>query len=152
MNENRRCSILFHFEGAWWHVADGDDEPDGGSEFRELGLPGPGPVAVGSSSVCGDEEVGSVGVAGSSHAFPPPGDRDHRERWGVVIVAHVDPALVGADVVHPIGDGLAHPGVGEVVGSDPGRLTLGLPLDTTVGVVADQLLLLAVNRDHRVSV
>ena len=53
-----------------------------------------------------------------------------------------------ADVEHAVGDRLSHPWVGEVVDADSGGLLLGPPFLAAVGVVANQLLLLAVDGDH----
>jgi hypothetical protein len=76
-------------------VTHGDDQPDGRGEGGELGLEDPGPVTVGPAGIGGDHQRGGVRIAGASHPFPPPGDQCHRERGGVVVVADVDPSLVG---------------------------------------------------------
>ena len=76
--------------------------------------------------------------------LPPRPQRGDGERGGVVIAAHADPPGVGRDVIHPIGDGLADRGVGEVVHVDGDGLAFGLPLPASVLVAADQLLLFGV--------
>jgi hypothetical protein len=64
-----------------------------------------------------------------------------------VVVADADPAGIGAEVVHPIGDRLADLGIGEIMHLHPHRRTLGLPLAALVGQVAEDLLLLGVDAD-----
>jgi hypothetical protein len=87
-----------------------------------------------------------------AHLVPPAADGLDGELGGVSAVADGDPALVVGDVVDPIGDGLgvlAQVPVGEVVHPDPGRFALRGPFGAPVRVVADQLLLLGVDTDHR---
>ena len=59
-----------------------------------------------------------------------------------MVAAHTHPAGAGAQVVDSVGDRLADLGIGEVVHQHLLRLAGRLPLDPTVGVVADQLLFL----------
>jgi hypothetical protein len=66
-----------------------------------------------------------------------------------VIGPDQDPAGVGAQVVHPVGDRLASRVAGEVVQVDPLGLAGRLPLPPGVGEPADQLLVLGVHTDHR---
>jgi hypothetical protein len=75
----------------------------------------------------------------------------HRERGGVVIAPDRHPAGVGAQVIDPIRDRLADLGIGEVVHVDLDRLAGRPPLDPTTCVVADQFLLLGIDRDDRLA-
>ena len=61
------------------------------------------------------------------------------------------PALVVGDVIDPVGDRLAELWVFEVVGADLDRLAGRAPLTPAVLEVADQLLLLGVDRYHRLA-
>lgn len=45
-----------------------------------------------------------------------------------MVIAHHHKPLVGADVIDPVGDGLAQQGIREIVGIDPLRPALGLIL------------------------
>ena len=61
MWENSRCSILFHFEvpgGKWQTVI---SSPVSSGEGGQLGLPRPGPVAVGPAGVRGDQQPPACG-------------------------------------------------------------------------------------------
>ena len=68
---------------------------------------------------------------------------------GVGRFANVDPAFVSPDVEYPVGDGFSDLGIGEVMNPDAHRLAFGLPFPARVGVVAELLLLLRVDADHR---
>ncbi len=68
-----------------------------------------------------------------------------------MVGAHVHPAGVGCQVIDPVGDRLAQVLVGEVVGGDLGRLALRPPFPAAVLIRPDQLLLLGVHADHRVT-
>ncbi len=88
----------------------------------------------------------------AAHDRPPPADRVDRERGGVMIIADRYPSLVRADIIHPIRDRFGDIRVREVVDIDPGRAALGFPSPSAVGFGAvDQLFLLAVDRDHRLT-
>ena len=129
--------------------------PVSAASASELDFPGPQPIAVGASGIGGDQETLGGGEAVTSHLVPPAADGFDGELGGVGRVADVDPALVVGHVVDAIGDGLgvlAEGAIGEVVDVHPLGLAFGCPLGTAVGVVADQLLLLGVDRDHRLAV
>ena len=62
---------------------------------------------------------------------------------------HVHPAGVGGQIVDPVRGDLAEFLIGEVVIINPPRRALRLPFGAAVFEVADQLFLLAIDRDHR---
>ena len=68
-----------------------------------------------------------------------------------MIGADADPALVVADVVHAVRVGATHRWVDKVVDSNLLRLALGVPLASAILVLAHQLFLLRVHRDHRLA-
>jgi hypothetical protein len=87
MWEKSRCSILFHFEvpgGRWQTVI---VRPVEAGQCGEFGLPQPGAVAVGATTVGADQQPGGVRVQGLSDLPPPRGDGVDRERGGVVVGA-----------------------------------------------------------------
>src|ERR1035441_1791745 len=82
-----------------------------------------------------------------AHVLPPAADRLDCEGRGIGAGPDVHPAGVRGQVIHPVRGDLAQLLAGEVVVVDPLRLTR--PLGARVGVVADQLLLLGIDRDDR---
>src|SRR3954466_11158111 len=132
-------------------MGEGDVQAGVGGQGGQLGLPQPGAVAVGAATIGGDQQPGRLRVAGGAGGGPPAADRLDGERGGVVVGAHADPAGVGGQVVDAVRVGLAQGGVDEVVDLDllglPGRA----PLGPAVAVRADQLLLLGVHADHRIT-
>jgi hypothetical protein len=81
--------------------------------------------------------------------FPPKGDAIATQFAGVVAGVEVDVPLVPPEVVKAVRDQLALPGAGEVVVQHFHRhLGMGVALP---GEVADQLLFLGVDADHRVA-
>ena len=74
------------------------------------------------------------------------------EGRGVVVDAEPHPALVGGDVVDAVGHDLAEPLVLEIVDADRLRCALRPQLAAAGLEVADELLLLRVDRDRRLAV
>src|SRR6266852_4822940 len=83
--------------------------------------------------------------------LPPAADAFDGEAGGVVIDADADPALVGGDIVDAIGNRLAVERDHEVVHAHGFGLTLGTQFTAGVLEVADQLLLLGIDRDSRLA-
>lgn len=135
--------------GAGRSVADVEDQVDIGSESDRVSLERLGAASVAPCGVGGDQQLGGAGLAGNVNAIGPAGECRHRELRGVLIVVHVDPAQVGVDIEHPIGDGLSDLSVGEVLDTDSHRLSLLLPFLTRVGVGADALLPLRIGTDNQ---
>jgi len=121
-------------------------------EAGQLGLPGPHPVAVGAAGVGGDQQPGRRRVAVPALTVPPAAQGRGRERRGVTIAADRHPPGVGGQVVDAIRHRLGGPLLGEVVGTHPHRLPRPVPLTPADGVLAEHLLLLGVDADHRLPV
>src|SRR6266511_2950478 len=138
--------------GARREVAHRDRQAGLGGQLAELDLPQPAAVAVGPARIRGDQQPVRLRVRLGADQLPPAANGRHRERGGVVVVAHAHPALVSAQVVDAVGDRLADVGVGEVVHVDPHRGAFGLPLTAPVAKVADHLFLLGVDADDRLAV
>src|ERR1700694_6188183 len=106
-------------------------------------------VAIASPGVRSDEQVIGLRVRLLAHHLPPLPDRSYGELGGVVVATDADPRLAACHVVDAVRDGLADRGLGD---GAPERL-LGcrtrLPLPAAALGVADELLLLRVDRDHR---
>src|SRR3954449_333627 len=82
----------------------------------------------------------------------PGADGVDRELGGVAGHAEADPAAVVGQIIDAVGHDLAELLVLEVMDLGPPRLAFGAVLGALVGIVADQLLLLGVDRDHRLMV
>jgi len=115
----------------------------------QLALPHVGARAVAAAGVGGDVEFFRLGVALDPDPLPPRFDRSGREHRRVVVHAHAHEAFVGVDVKDTVWDRLADGIRGEVVDVNQIGLVLRLPLASPVFEVADQLLLLRVDRDDR---
>jgi hypothetical protein len=130
-------------------VADRDRKSRLVGELLQLDLPEPGAIAVRAAAVGGDLKGRGVGEALAAEVLPPASDRVDRERGGVVVDPDLDPTLVVGEVVDPVGDRLAELSVLEVVDADQLGLALRAPLPAGVLEIADELLLLGVDRDRR---
>jgi len=64
-----------------------------------------------------------------------------------VIDADADPALVSAQVIDPLGDGLAQLLVEEVLGADLLGMATAAPFSPGVAKIPDQFLLFRIDRD-----
>jgi hypothetical protein len=107
--------------------------------------------AVAAAAVGSDQPFLGLRIHGHPHLEPPGPDGRHRERWRVMVHADADPANIRVQGINPIGDGLAPRGVDEIVDTYLWRLAVGVPLASGVLEVADQLLLLRVDRDNRLT-
>jgi len=93
MNENSRCSILFHLlvPGGKWQTMICRPVP---SAALQLDLPQFGAVGVRAAAIGGDRQRLGVRVALPAEVLPPAQDRVDRELGRVAVDADVDPALV----------------------------------------------------------
>jgi hypothetical protein len=80
---------------------------------------------------------------------PPAADGGHRKRAGVMVRPHVDEALVAPYVVDAVGIRARHLRTREIVALHAQGLLRRTPLLAGVCVVADQFLLLGVDRQDR---
>jgi hypothetical protein len=120
-----------------------------GREPGQLGLPRPDPIPVGATCIGGDQQPSGRRVSRPADLLPPAPQRGHRERSGVVIGPDRHPTRACAQVVDPVGDRLAQLLVGEVVHQHALGLARRLPLPPTIGIPADQLLLLGIDAYDR---
>ena len=151
MKEKRRCSILFHLlvpGGRWQTVM---VEIEFVSELLQFHLPQAQPRSIAAAAIGRDGEMLGIGIAGRAHQLPPAADRIDCEAGGVVVDADADPAGVLADVVDPVRHGAALAADEEVVDPHFLRLALRTPFAAGVLEVADQFLLLGIDRDRRLA-
>jgi len=105
--------------------------------------------AIAATAVGSDGQGFSVRISELAQPMPPATDALDRERRGIPINADIDPALVGGNVVDPIGRRLPQPLDFKVVDQHWLGITLAAQLATSVLEVADQLFFLGIHRDRR---
>jgi len=76
-------------------------------ETLKFALPQPDSCAVGAAAIRGDGQAIRAWIAGLTQFLLPATDAFHREGRGIGINPDTDPAVIGRDVVHPIGSDLA---------------------------------------------
>ena len=151
MWQNIRCSILFHLlvPGGKWHTWTAIPSPAARSCKATFQSRHRLPLLPPPSAVIRSRSASRYRLA--PHLAPPAADRLGREPRRVVVNAHADPALVASYFVDAVGDRLAQLLVHEVVDADLFGLAAGALLPSAVLEISDQLLLLGVNRDHRLA-
>jgi len=132
---------LVPLTGARGQVADLQDQPRLVSQALQFPLPQPTLVAIAAPAVSTDQQPRGLWVGALTHAVPPAPDSLHRKGGGVMVFAHIDAAGVGAEIVDPIGDGLA---IGKVMQVHRLGLAPRSPFLAGVLEAADQFLLLGI--------
>ncbi len=117
-------------------------------ELLQRRLPEPQARTVGAPAVALDHEARHPGIELPAYSIEPESDAIDGELPGIVIDSQADIAEIGADVVDPVGDDFAQFLVLEIVGFDLDRLTLRPIVAAAVLKLADQFLLLGVDRYH----
>jgi len=114
-------------------------------------LPQATAAAVTAAPISGDQKFAGPRIALGPHVLPPLADGADRELRRVEIDAHAHPALIQAQVEHPVRNDLAELLINEVVDLDLFGLALGLPLPPAILERGDELLLLGIHGDHRLA-
>ena len=130
-------------------VRDVDAEAQVVGQALQRGLPAARPIAVAAAGVGGDVERVGRRVRLPSHHRPPLANRRDGEGRRVVVAADADPGFVARHVVDAVRNRLADRVAGKVVDAHPLGLAGRLPLAPAILEIADQFLLLRVDRDHR---
>src|SRR3984893_18040017 len=128
-------------------VADLDRRGDLVGQRLQLDLPQPRARAVGHDAVRRNHQVTPAGVARAPNPIEPSADRLHRELGRVVRDADADPADIGGRVVDAMRQHLAQLLALPIVHVHVQRAAFGPIIRAAVLEVADQLLLLGVDRD-----
>ena len=130
-----------------------DDQSEAGlvGEALELGLPQPAAGAVAAAAVGGDDQVVGGVVARFAHLLPPVADRVDGKGGRVVIDTDAHPPAIGADIVNPVRNRLAQFRDQEIVGPHRFGLAPGPPCPARILEIANQFLLLGVDRDRRLT-
>src|ERR1051326_8240078 len=130
-------------------VTHGNGEPARVRKLLQFPFPESNPGAIASPRISSNQEGASLRVNWAAHLLPPTPNRFHCEGSCVVVNPNAHPARVSSKIVHTIGNRLSLRGNDEVVDSDRLRVPLGTPCFSWVFEVPHQLLLLGINRDHR---
>src|SRR5207248_1004305 len=107
-------------------VADADSDAELVGELLERVLPDMRPVAVAAPGVGGDEQFARVRIPLRPDLAPPGLDRRDGEHGRVVVNPDTDEAIVGADVVDAVRNGLADRVLWKVVNVHKVGLAFGL--------------------------
>ena len=101
-------------------------------EALQLTFPQMNAGAVAAAAIGRDQDAIRIGIADLAEPPPPATDALDGECRRIGIDADIDPALVGGDVVDPIGRDLPQPLDFEVMDTDRLRLALAAQLSTAV--------------------
>src|SRR5215471_2601683 len=131
----------------------GDGQPRPIGEPLQFPLPEADAWAIAAAGVRGNHERSRTRIRAATHLLPPPANRIHREAGGVVVNPDAHPAFIATQIVHAVGDRFPVSGVAndKVVHAHPVGLAFAPPRAAAIFEIADQLLLLRVDRDRRVS-
>ncbi|GGT71937.1 hypothetical protein GCM10010207_82530 [Streptomyces atratus] len=132
-------------------MTDRDGQAGPGGERGQLGLEGPGAVAVGAAGIGSDQQTSGLRVVEAPLPVPPTADRFDREGCGVVIRTDIHPAGVRRQIVDAVRQGLAQCIAGEVMDVNPHGFTGRPPLTSRILELPDDFLLLRVHTDHRLA-
>src|ERR1035438_6019760 len=133
-------------------VANGQAQPAVVGEALQSRLPQPRARTVRATAVGADQQARGGRIARLAHLLPPAPHRGDGEFGRVGAHADTDPALVGGHVVDPKRRGAAQFLVHEIVDLDLLGLALGPILAAGVLELADQFLLLGIDRDDRLAI
>src|SRR3989442_708900 len=111
-------------------------------------FPQPGATPIAAPTICGNQQFLGMRVALLAHVEPPPPDRLHRELGRIVINPHIHPALIGCQIIHPIGNDFSQVGIGKVMHVHLLWPAFGLPFPPGILKVAEQFLLFGISRDN----
>ena len=140
---------LVPLAGSSREVADRDRESGPVREALKFPLPKAWSRSVTATAIGCDQECLGSRIGRSAHPTPPTADRVDREAASIVIDSYADPALVSAQVVDSIRNGFAPVGNHKVVDTNGLRRSLRPPFPATILEIANQFLLLRIDRDDR---
>ena len=113
--------------------------------------PQPHARPIRTAAIGGDRQLAGIRITLAAHSLQPLPDRSHGERGGIVRNANAYPALVGGDIVNAIGHNLAKVFVLEIVDVHTLRSALGPVIAAAISEIANQLLLLGIDRYDRLT-
>lgn len=129
-------------------VADPNGETRLIGQGLQLHLPLPEPIAVTAPTIGRDQHAPRVGIQSPAFGTPPPADRRHGKRAGIVVGADIHESGVASQVVDAIRIRAGHRGRGKIMHGHLHRRLGPAPLLARILVVAEEFLLLRIDRDH----
>src|SRR5215475_6204159 len=120
-------------------------------ERRELSLPQPDAVPIRPSTIRRNQQPSGIWIGNPTHRIPPAPDRLHRELGSVSTTPNIHPTSVSGHVIHPVRDSLTEFLVRKGISVNFHGLAHWPPFLTTRRKIAQQLLLLRINTDHRLA-
>src|SRR6266446_3036189 len=130
-------------------MTDRDGETGLIGQLLQFPFPQAHPRAVAASSVRADEQAFRLRILLLPHLVPPTSDALHGKGGRLMVDAHVDPAGIASQVVHPIRRRSPQALHGEVVNPHVLRFSLRVPFSPRVLKIAHQFLLFRVHRHRR---
>ena len=106
-------------------MGDGNFKSGFVGQLLKLPFPKPDPRAVAAAGVRCEVEAFCCGVTRFSEPLPPAADALNGKSGGIAIDANIHPALVGGDIVDPIGSHLPQLFDFEIVDANRLRIPLG---------------------------
>ena len=137
--------------GARRVMGDGDGEAGLVGEVLQLDFPEADPSAIAATAIGSDQQARGLGIALAPHAPPPATNALDGEGCGVMVDADTDPAFIGGNVVDAVGDRSTLSRDDEVVHAHGLGSAFAPQLSAGSPEIADQLLLLGVDGDGRLS-
>jgi hypothetical protein len=140
---------LVPFAGARRQMADRDRNAEFVGQVLQLALPKADADIVAAAAIGGDQKFCRVRIARAPHRLPPAANGVDREACRVFVDADTHPAGIVGNVINAVGRRPTELRDDEVVHTH----RLGLPLRTVLTAaileIADQLLLLGIDRNRR---
>ena len=151
--DEREQAVLYlvPLAGSGRQVVDIDLDAEFVGQALQLTLPQARARGVAAAAVRGDRQVSGVRIPGGADVLPPAADGLHGEGRRVMVHAHADPSGIGREVIDAVRHRPAQFLDEEVMHPDRFGLALRAPLPAAVLEVSDKLLLLRVDRDHRLT-
>src|ERR1700730_5492316 len=140
---------LVPFAGAGGQMTDRDGNAEFVGQGLQLAFPEAYPHAVAAATIGGDQKFCRVLVPRAPHRLPPAPNGVDCEARRVFVDANTHPPGIVGDVVDAVGRRPTKFGDDEVVHPHRLGLTLRTLLTAAVLEIADQLLLLGIDRDRR---
>jgi len=134
--------------GAGGQVADEDVEAEFVGQLLQFAFPQPHPRTVAAAAIGGDQQAGGIRVTRPPEVEPPLANAVDREGGRVVVDADTHPAGIRSEIIDAIRHCTTKFFDQEIVDPDLFRISVTAIFASVVAEVADEFLLLGIDRDH----